>query len=149
MDIQQTILNAHYARDLGIAIAKCPFLHTLKLQSNNLHNKGIYYIAKAISQNASIKNLYISYNPFDNVGFHYLIKGLRQNKNIEYLHLCNNNFVTEEGLREFASFIKTNSNIVGICLTSFRMIATDRESIIKALHYNYMLEEFVMWFEDR
>lgn len=149
VDIQQTTLNAHHARDLGRAIAKCPFLHTLKLESNNLYNKGIYYIAKGIAENASIKNLYISYNRFDNVGFHYLLKALRHNKSIEYLHLWNNNFVTELGLKEFASFIKTNSNILGICLTSFRMTATVRECIIKALHHNYMLEEFMIWFEDR
>jgi len=149
IDIRGTKLDKHLAKELGTAIAKCPFLHTLKLESNSMHNTGLYYIAKGISQNNSIQNLYISYNRFDNVGFSYLLKALQINNSVQYLHLWNNNFVTEEGLKQFASLIKKNSNIIGVCLTSYRLTSDVRESIIKALQENFMMEEFMMWFEDR
>lgn len=149
IEIRETILNAHHARDLGRVIAKCPFLHTLKLESNNMYNNAMCHIAKGISQNGSIKNLYVSYNRFDDVGFHYLLKALCHNRSIEYLHFWNNNSVTEEGLKEFAYFIKSNTTLVGVCLTSYRITPSVREAMIKALQKNYMLEEFMTWFEDR
>ncbi len=137
-------LKAHDALVLGEAIGKCRCLRTMSLSENKLGNEGVCFIAKGIARSTSIKNIYVRHNKFDDIGFRILLEGLKCNKSLNTLHLWNNNSVTEDGLIELALFLKRNSNIVGLSVTSFHVTRRVRNAFLQALKQNYMLEEFVM-----
>lgn len=146
--IQYVTLTAHHARDLADTIGACKFLHTLKLEQNNMFNKAIYFIARGIANNNSIQNLYINANKFDNVGFYYLIKALQINSNIELLYLWNNNNISENGYFNFANFIRNNNKLLVISLSGNKIYSSVREQMIKALQDNFMMEECFIDFEN-
>jgi len=110
----------------------------LYLQNNNIGEKGAEEIAKALSNNTSLKEMRLDFNEIGEKGAEEIAKALYNNTSLQILYLDSNN-IDDKGAEEIAKALSKNTSLQTLYLWNSNISKPIRTKIYTLLERNRQL----------
>ena len=149
-------LNDEMVKAIAYALEKNTTLQVLRLNDNQIENRGARFLAKALKVNQSLTELNLDGNKIGINGIDFLLKALTINHSLKTLSLYDNqslNTISKHKVREWLSLLRNGLHVefLHLCRTSVHLSTISVLEGISRIHWglreqyqnNQAIESFV------